>query len=196
MPMSKQKSTAVEFEITDLIKNRKSIRAFADKAIEEEKIKSLLEATRWAPSSVNEQPWVYLYATRDQSELWNKFFDVLNEGNKIWVKNAPLLIFSVARKNFSGYNSSNHYALYDLGGANALLSLQAVALGLQVRQMAGFDREKVNATLNIPDEYELGVFMAVGYPGDVAQLPENLKQRELAPRERYLQEEFTINGTF
>lgn len=196
MAQAKQKSTLVEFKIADLIQKRKSVRAYAERPVEKEKIQSLFEATRWAPSSINEQPWIYLYATRDQQVLWSKFFEVLNEGNKIWVKDAPLLVFSIARKNFSHFKTENAFALYDLGGANSLFALQAVDLGLQVRQMAGYDHEKARITLNIPAEYELGVFMAVGYPGDVNQLPENLKQRELAPRERFLQEEFTINGTF
>lgn len=193
---SKQKSAAVEFEISDLIKNRRSIRAFDDRLVELEKLNSLFEATRWAPSSINEQPWIYLYATKEQPALWNTFFDVLNDGNKAWVREAPVLIFSIARKNFSRFNTPNAYALYDLGAANSLLALQAVDLGLQIRQMAGYDHQQARVKLNIPDEYELGVFMAVGYPGDVNQLPEELRKRELAPRERYLQQEFTINGTF
>lgn len=194
--VAKQKSTEVEFEISDLIRKRKSIRAYSSQSVEIEKLHSLFEATRWAPSSINEQPWIYMYASKDQPELWNTFFDILNDGNKAWVKDAPVLIFSIARKNFSRSNAHNAYALYDLGAANSLLALQAVDLGLQIRQMAGYDHQQARVKLNIPDEYELGVFMAVGYPGDVNQLPENLKQRELAPRERFLQQEFTINGTF
>jgi len=192
----RQTSAFIEYEVADLIKERKSIRAFASKEIEEEKIKSLFEATRWAPSSTNEQPWIYLFATKNQPELWDKFFEALNGGNKIWVKDAHMLVFSIARKNFTRNHLPNAYALYDLGGANSLLAVQAVELGLQLRQMAGFDRAKAKANLNIADGYEMGVFMAIGYPGDADQLPEHLKQRELAPRERYLQEEFVINGTF
>lgn len=194
--VTKEKSASIEFEISELIKNRRSVRAYDPRPVEQEKLKSLFEATRWAPSSINEQPWIYLYATKAQPALWNTFFDVLNDGNKAWVREAPVLIFSIARKNFSRFNTPNAYALYDLGAANSLLALQAVDLGLQVRQMAGYDHEQARVKLNIPDEYELGVFMAVGYPGDVNQLPEELKKRELAPRERYLQQEFTINGTF
>lgn len=196
MVEAKQKSAEIEFEIASNIKNRRSIRAFADKTVEPEKISTLFEATRWAASSVNEQPWMYLYASRNQQDLWNTFFSILNEGNQIWVKNAPLLVFSVTKRSFTRYASENAFALYDLGGANTAFSLQAVELGLQVRQMAGYDQEKAREYLRIPAEYELGVFMAVGYPGDIDALPENLKQRELAPRERYLQKEFTINGTF
>jgi nitroreductase len=191
-----QKSSNIDHPISDLIRSRRSIRSFAPKLVEPEKIQSLFEATRWAPSSSNEQPWIYIYATREQTELWNKLFDPLNEGNKIWAKDAGILIASLARKNFTRFDSANLHAMYDLGAANAFLSLQAVELGLQVRQMAGFHRLKAIENLNIPETYEVGVFIAVGYPGDPETLPEFLKQRELAPRERYTQDAFVMNRTF
>lgn len=192
-----QKSNQIEHPILDLIKNRRSTRAFSKQPIEPERISSLFEATRWAPSSTNEQPWLYIYATYDQTELWNKLFNCLTEGNKIWAKDAPLLILSLARKNFSKYSGTNTYAMYDLGGANSFLSLQAVELGLQVRQMAGFNHQKTIEQLNIPTQtYEVGVYIAVGYPGDPQTLPDSLKLRELAPRERFLQQEFVMNKIF
>jgi len=191
-----QKSNQIEHPVSDLIKNRKSIRAFSSQPIEADRINSLFEATRWAPSSTNEQPWVYIYATRDQVELWDKLFSCLNEGNKIWAKDAPLLILSLARKNFTRFTGTNTYAMYDLGGANSFLSLQAVELGLQVRQMAGFHHDKAIEELNIPGSFEIGVFIAVGYPGDPETLPEKLKLREAAPRERFIQQEFVMNRSF
>jgi nitroreductase len=194
--MTKQKSSEVDFPVSDLIKNRKSTRSYTDEPVSEEKITSLFEATRWAPSSTNEQPWLYLYATNDQTELWNKFIEPLNEGNRIWVKDAPMLIFSLARKTFLRSGHSNAHAMYDLGGANALLALQAVALGMQTRQMAGFNPEVARKILNIPDEFELGVFISVGYPGNPDNLPDVLKAKELAPRERYIQQEFVRNSIF
>jgi nitroreductase len=192
-----QKSNQVEHPILDLIKNRRSTRAFLNQPIEPERIYSLFEATRWAPSSTNEQPWLYIYATRDQAQLWNLLFECLNEGNKLWAKDAPLLILSLARKNFSNYPGANAHAMYDLGGANSFLSLQAVEMGLQVRQMAGFNHKKTIDEIRIPETtYEVGVFMAVGYPGDPETLPEKLKTREQAPRERFLQQEFVMNKIF
>ncbi len=191
-----EKSSSIEHPVLELIKKRRSIRAFSNEPIAADKICSLFEATRWAPSSSNEQPWVYIYATREQPEMWNKMFDCLNEGNRIWVKDAPVLILSRARKDFTHYGSANAHAMYDLGGANSFLSLQAVEMGLQVRQMAGFNHLKAVESFNIPNTYDVGVFIAVGYPGDPANLPEKLKQRELAPRERFLQQEFVMNKPF
>ena len=127
---TKQKSALLDHPVSDLIRNRKSTRVYTDEAISKEKIYSLFEATRWAPSSTNEQPWLYLYATRNQPDLWDKFMAPLNEGNKVWVKDAPLLILSLARKVFLRNGSANYYSMYDLGGANALLAVQAVELGL------------------------------------------------------------------
>ena len=190
------KSGNIDHPISELIAKRRSIRAFLPQAVEQEKIHSLFEATRWAPSSTNEQPWVYIYATKDQPELWNKLFQALNEGNKLVAKEAPLLILSLARKNFTRYPGPNTYAMYDLGGANSFLALQAVELGLQIRQMAGYNRVKLIENLSIPEEFEIGVLMAVGYPGDPSTLPENLKNRETAPRERLSQEIFVMNKGF
>jgi len=172
------------------------VRSFSGRAIEPEKINSLFEATRWAPSSSNEQPWIYIYALPEQTELWGKMFGPLNESNKIWAKDAGLLIASLARKEFTRFGTANSHALYDLGAANAFLSLQAVELGLQVRQMAGFNMQRVIENLNIPATFEVGVLMAVGYPGDPEALPEHLRKRELAPRERFMQAEFVMNRVF
>jgi nitroreductase len=192
-----QKSNQIEHPILDLIRNRRSSRSFSSQSIEASIINSLFEATRWAPSSTNEQPWLYIYATRDQTELWNKLFECLNPGNKIWAKDAPLLILSLARKNFSKYPGANAHAMYDLGGANSFLSLQAVEFGLQVRQVAGFSPQLTIEQIKIPtDIYEIGVFLVIGYPGDPQTLPENLQLRERVPRERFLQQEFVMNQTF
>ena len=190
------KSSEFESPIIEVIRNRRSRRAFADQPVEKEKIASLFEAARWAPSSVNEQPWIYLYATKEQPDLWGKIFTTLTEGNKVWVKNVPLLIASFVRTNFIRNDRPNAAARYDLGGANAFLSLQATHLGLNVHQMGGFDPEKLVANLNVPMIYEPVIILAVGYPGEIESLPENLQLRERAPRERYVQQEFVMNNPF
>ena len=191
-----KKSTEFGSPVLDIIKKRRSRRAYADKIVEPEKIRSLFEAARWAPSSLNEQPWFYIYATRDQEDLYDKIFEALKEGNKIWARQAPLLIVSLVRKNFIRFDSPNPSAKYDLGAANAFLSLQAAHLGLNVHQVAGFEVQTMIRNLRIPDRYEPVIVMALGYPGDVESLPENLKLRELSPRERYVEQEFVMNSAF
>jgi nitroreductase len=188
-------SSIFESPVMDVIRDRRSRRAFSTRPIEAEKITSLFEAARWAPSSMNDQPWAYIYATKGQP-LWDSLFDALNDGNKLWAKDAPLLVLSLARKNFALNGRPNASAHYDLGAANAFLTLQATDLGLNIHQMGGFDHQKAVVNLNIPTTYELGVIMAVGYQGDPELLSDNLRQRELAPRQRYVQREFVMNKTF
>lgn len=188
-----EQTAIIEYPVAEFIRDRRSTRAFSDKPIGQEQIQTLFEATRWAPSSTNEQPWKFFYALKGEP-FWQEMLEVLNESNQVWAKEAPLLIASIVRKNFSRNNTVNAYAMYDLGAANAFLALQAVELGLQVRQMAGYQFDKARTVLNIPDEYELGVFIAVGYPGSSESLPPNLQAREQAPRVRKRQEEFVLRN--
>jgi nitroreductase len=190
------KSSELSHPIANLILNRRSLRAYDPRPVEPEKISSLFEAARWAPSSSNEQPWTYIYATKTEPDLWNNLFECLNEGNKIWARHAPLLMLSLSRKNFIRNDQPNDYALYDLGAANSFLSLQAVELGLQLRQMGGYSHGKAKELLNIPDSFALGAMMAAGYPGNPQTLPDPMRLRELAPRERILQSEFARNKSF
>jgi nitroreductase len=190
-----QKSSDFHSPVMEVIQNRRSRRAYIDEPVEKEKIDSLFEAARWAPSSVNEQPWLYIFATKGE-DLWQKIYESLNPSNQVWVKNAPLLIASLVRANYIRNDKPNLSARYDLGGANAFLSLQATHLGLNVHQMGGYNSDILRANLNIPLTYEPVVVMAVGYPGEAELLPETLRVRELAPRERYVRQEFVMNKTF
>lgn len=191
-----QKSADFASPVMEVIQKRRSRRAYSGRMVEPDKIRSLFEAARWAPSSLNEQPWYYIYATKDQETLWHKIFESLKEGNKVWARHAPLLILSLARKNFIRFEAPNPSARYDLGAANAFLSLQAAHLGLNVHQIAGFEHDVAVKNLGVPDLYEPVIVMAIGYPGDAEMLPENLKAREVAPRERYIEREFVRNMAF
>lgn len=187
--------TEVNSHVSELILKRRSLRAYADTPLTEEQIHTLFEAAKWAPSSVNEQPWLYIYATQGNA-LWQVIFESLNEGNKVWAKNAPLLVVSLARTTFSRNGRPNPSAMYDLGGANATLSLQATAMGLNVHQMGGFDHEGLRNALRVPPGVELGVLMAIGYPGEPDQLPEPLREREQQPRARRPIGDFVMNQSY
>lgn len=192
---TEKRSSEIHFPVAGLIADRRSTRAFSSEPVGADAIESLFEAVRWAPSSSNEQPWYYCYATSDQ-HIFKHMVDALNPANQAWAANAPLLILSLARKTHLRSGKQNAYSWYDTGGANALLALQAVHLGMQVRQMGGFDRAKAVSALHIPDDLEPVVFIAVGYAGGLEKLPEPLQLKETSARERFLQEAFVRNGGF
>jgi nitroreductase len=190
------KPAATDVTLHELIRNRWSPRAFAEKLVPPEVLRSLFEAARWAPSSNNEQPWAYLVATKDNPENFAKMLGVLVEFNANWAKHAPVLALSVAHLKTQRDGKPNRVALHDVGSASAQLTFEANARGLQVHQMAGFDAEKARETFAIPPDWEPVAAMAVGYPGDPESLPEKLRDRELAPRTRKPAGEFVMSGSW
>jgi nitroreductase len=190
--MNKPATTNVTLH--ELIRNRWSPRAFAEKPVAPEILRSLFEAARWAPSSNNEQPWAYLVATKDDPENFAKMLGVLVEFNASWAKHAPVLALSVAHLKTQRDGKPNRVALHDVGSATAQLTFEANSRDLLVHQMAGFDAEKARQTFAIPPDWEPVAAIALGYPGDHASLPEKLREREVAPRMRKPLDEFVMCG--
>lgn len=179
-----EKPADTHIPIHDLLARRWSPRAFAEQPVESDKLASLFEAARWAPSSSNEQPWRFVVATKDDQAAYDQLLACLLEGNRKWAFRAPVLLMSVARMQFEDDGKPNRHAFHDAGMALENLLLQATALGLVAHPMAGFNIEQARADLKIPAGFEPVAMVAVGYPGEPALLPEYLQQREANPRER------------
>jgi hypothetical protein len=78
-----------EHPIETLFVARWSPRAMAGEALNDQELRTLFEAARWAPSTYNEQEWRFLYARRDTPQ-WPLLFDLLVEGNQVRCKDAGL----------------------------------------------------------------------------------------------------------
>ena len=178
-----QKRAMTRYPVHDLIAERWSPRAFEDRAVEPQKLGSLLEAARWAPSCFNEQPWRFFVAARGELERFERLASCLTEGNS-WAKAAPVLMLSIAKRTFALDGRPNRFGEHDVGLAAENLVLQATALGLSVHQMAGYDANRAREVLGIPDDFQSMAMIAVGYRGDAAKLPERLREREQAERKR------------
>src|SRR5437667_48899 len=133
-----EKPAPSDFPVHELIRERWSPRAFADKPVPQDVLRSIFEAARWAPSSFNEQPWAYIVATKDDKENFEKMLSALVDFNVQWAKSAPILALAVAKLAFANNNAPNRNAQYDTGAATALLSVEATERGLAVHQMAEF----------------------------------------------------------
>ncbi len=179
-----EKPADTQYPVHELIRRRWSPRAFSAKGVEPAVLRSLLEAARWAPSSSNEQPWSFLVATKEDNTEFNRLVSCLMEGNVLWAQHAPVLMVSVARSTFEEDGSPNRHAFHDVGQAVADLTVQATSMGLFVHQMAGFHPDKVRELYGVPKEFDPVAMIALGYPGEADSLPEKLKKRETAPRER------------
>lgn len=162
--------------IHPIIHARTSPRAYAPRPIDLDTLERMLEAARWAASAFNAQPWRYLVTLRD-TPAFERMLAVLAEGNRAWAHNASALILTLVER-------EARYGWHDLGLSTAQLVLQGEAEGVKSHIMAGFSKEQAREAFAIPADLEPVTVIAVGYPGDPEALPENLRQRETAPRSR------------
>lgn len=166
--------------VADQFIARWSPRSFSDRALSGAQVMSLLEAARWAPSASNQQPWRLVWALRGEAA-----FDALNAcltgNNLVWTAKAAALIVVASKDtqtNRDGVEVANRTAGFDTGSAWMSLALQAHSMGLVAHAMGGFDRERLAATVALPEGHTLHCVVAVGEQGPAGALPEDLAARE------------------
>ena len=152
-------------KINNLISSRWSPYSFADRTIDNVDIESLFKAASTAPSSYNEQPWLFSYAVKSDAEKFNRYLDVLVESNRIWASGAYMIVITLARNELSLNGKINKYAFHDTGMATATFIAQATSLGLAAHIMGGFNNSKARDLLNLQEGVEVVHVMAVGYRG-------------------------------
>ncbi|WEG12355.1 nitroreductase family protein [Pullulanibacillus sp. KACC 23026] len=175
-----------EHDIDPVYLNRWSPRSFLDKEVPDEVLMRIFEAARWAPSAINLQPWRFIIARTEEDR--KKFYSFINERNVMWCEKAPVLALLISDK-----EDPKH--AFDTGTAWGYLSLQAAREGLVTHAMGGFDGDKARDVLNIPDNFDCQVVIAIGYQGEKEALPEGLKERE-QPSDRRPLNETLFEGTF
>jgi len=180
--------------VAPLFIDRWSPRAMSGEAIANEDLMILFEAARWAPSSGNNQPWRILYARRDSAH-WPLFFDLLVQGNKVWAREAAVLLVLVSKTTFDHNGRPSVTHAFDTGAAWENLALQGTLRGLVVHGMEGFDYERARTTLAIPEGYQVLAMVAVGKPGPKEALPEKLQARE-SPSDRRPLDRTICEGPF
>lgn len=186
------KLAQVDYPIHELIRNRWSPRSFADRPVEPDKLRSVLEAARWSASSSNLQPWSFIVTRRhEEPEAFARMVGCLMAGNVPWAEKAPVLVATVANL-WRKPDVRNRHAFHDAGMALQNLALQATALDLYLHVMGGFSPDKAREAFAIPAEHEAVTIFALGYQGDPAQLEERHRAGELASRERRPLTEFVF----
>ena len=181
--MKNPKTPETKYPISELISKRWSARSFADKAISEETVEHLFEATSWTASSMNEQPWKFLYAYKG-SEGFDKMSNCLMQGNKVWAENGAVMILALAKRNFSN-GTANRHAMHDIGAANTTLLLEAASLDIYGHMMGGFHFNETLEAFNLDaNEWEPACFTVIGYLDNPEKLAEPFRSRETALRTR------------
>lgn len=183
-----------EYKVDQIFVSRWSPRAMSGEELPKEKLMSLFEAAKWAPSAFNNQHWRFLFARRNTKD-WDLFFNLMVDFNKMWTKNAAALVLVVSKKTFDHNNKPSPTHSFDTGAAWQNLALQGSMMGLVIHAMSGFDYEKAREVLEIPDDYNIEAMVAIGKPGKKEDLPDGIKEKEI-PSGRKKLSKIIIEGKF
>jgi nitroreductase len=185
---------SADHPVDTLFLDRWSPRAMSGEPIEPRELMQLFEAARWAPSSGNAQPWRMLYAHRDTPQ-WPLFFNLLNDGNKLWCHRAAVLVVFLSKAVNERTGRPAVTFSYSTGSAWQNFALQGTLSGLVVHGMEGFDYARARQVLAIPEDMRVEAMAAIGRPGRAEDLPERLQARE-APSGRKPLSELVCEGSY
>ncbi len=146
----------------DLIQQRYSVRAYRSTAVEEDKLRKVMEAAVLAPTAANKQPFRFLVIKTQgrQAELRRIY-------GRDWFVQAPLVVCACAVKDESWVRSDGkNYAEVDATIAFTHLILAAHELGLGTCWIAAFDPAAARDVLKLPAGLDPVAFTPLGYPAD------------------------------
>lgn len=152
-----------------IFEERRSIRRYGDRPVEDEKLAAVLEAARLAPSWANLQCWTYV-VVRDPSV--KEAVAATLKGNPIQkaVAAAPVLIVACADPEKSGHVNGQPYYMLDIGIGLQQLMLEAWNQGLGTCWVGWIREDEIRSVLGIPDGIRVVALTPLGYP---AVLPES-----------------------
>lgn len=150
-------------ELKEAIRNRRSVRSYKDKPVEDEKIEKILDSARWAPSAGNLQSVEYV-VVKDKAikeELSSASFGQAQPGD------APVnIVVCVNFPKISHYGKRGEdlYSLQESGACVQNLMLTAHSLGLATCWVGAFDEGIARDALGIPDHVKPVAIITLGYP--------------------------------
>ena len=148
-------------ELLELAKARYSVRKFAEKPVEEEKLQKVLAAGACAPTAKNQQPQkIYVLESEDAIEKIR--------GITRCAFNAPVVLMVCGCKDQAWVNPFNDRssAEMDCSIVTTQMMLQAQELGLGTCWVCWFDTKQTKEAFNIPENEEVFALLPLGYPAE------------------------------
>ena len=160
----------------EVVKTRQSIRAFQDKAIEQEQVQQILETINRAPSAGNLQGYeVYLVTDRDARQALAR-----STNGQDFITQAPLALVFCAHPGRSakkyGQRGTTLYCVQDATIACAYAQLAVTTLGLASVWVGAFNEDAVRAAIGVGHDLRPVAFLPIGY---AAETPEHRSRRAL-----------------
>jgi coenzyme F420-0:L-glutamate ligase/coenzyme F420-1:gamma-L-glutamate ligase len=193
--------------VTDAIRNRRSVRRFSPKPVPKKTLQEILAAARWAPSSHNAQPWRFAVLTKTaekealakaMAKAWiadltknnapPEFADEMAKHSIQRFTTAPVIVIACVtmiempkHADDIGQEIERDLAIQSLGAAiqNMLLEAHANGFGACWWCAPAFCKRTVREVLRLPESYEPQALITVGYSDERPETSERKPFREI-----------------
>jgi len=164
--------------VLDAIRSRRSVRQYSDDPVSGDDLSAILEAGRWAPSGLNNQPWRFAVVrdskVKEEIAKQTRYRQIILD--------APVIIV-VFIDNDAGYDRVKDCqgigaCLQNMWLATHALDLGGVWLGEILK-----NRDRVGEILEAPKSYELMAVLAIGHPKQRQQKSDRKSLSELVFKE-------------
>jgi len=164
--------------VLDAIRARRSIRQFSDEPVAEEDVQTILDAARWAPSGMNNQPWRFVVirnpVVKEDVAKQTRYGGI--------IRNAAVLI-AVFLDQQESYDRTKDCQAVGACLQNMWLAIHALGLGgVWIGEILK-NKEKVREILQLPAPLELMAIMAMGHPRHPREHSERKPLGELVVKE-------------
>jgi len=166
--------------VIEAIRSRYSCRSYKQRPVEQEKLDTIFEAVRLAPSAKNLQDWRFVLVT--QKETRQQLAEAAN--NQMFLAEAAAVIVACSNSDYV-MRCGQPIAPIDVAIALEHIALQAAELSLATCWVGSFYPEKVRAVLGIPDDVAVIELMTIGYPADQRREPNRLEARQIVCYEKW-----------
>jgi nitroreductase len=172
--------------ILEAIKNRRSVARFESTQVEDDKVETILEAGRWAPSWLNKQPWSFT-VVKDR-KIREQLSEVVPTAYVQGLKEAPVCIAVTVDAEEDPYHFVEDGAV-----ASQNMALAAYSLGLQSSWIGVFDLKgqknsaeaKVKQILEVPKKHRMIALLAIGQVKFEVPKKERKELRHIVYKEKF-----------
>ena len=148
-------------DVFTAIEQRRSIRKYSDRPIEEEKLHKVLEAARLSPSAKNLQEWKFIVVRDDKIRE-----ELTGAIGQPFVGGAPIILVCCGTEPNSIMKGGQPRYTIDLSIATAYMILKAYEEGLGTCWLGSYDERAVKKVLEVPDEVRVVSITPLGYPDE------------------------------
>ncbi len=165
-------------DLFEAIRNRRSVRSYLDRPIDDALLEKLVDAAQWAPSGGNAQRWRFVVITSPA------MVDLVRQVTP-GILALPPAIIVVCSLRTGRADAHSRMAGYEYAIASQNVLLAAHGLGLGSCVIGSFSPTAIKELLSIPEGVEPELLITLGHPAKIPKAPKRPPVTEITFRDEY-----------